>query len=112
MSKIRVAVLRGGPSSEYDVSLLTGNTILKNLPQHYYPIDVLISRDGVWHVDGLPREPHSVLTHADVVVNALHGEYGGYRSFHVGGDLSVIYEEINDDMVQFILIGTHPELYG
>ncbi|HEY4511636.1 MAG TPA: D-alanine--D-alanine ligase [Candidatus Paceibacterota bacterium] len=76
MSKIRVAVLRGGPSSEYDVSLLTGNTILKNLSEQYHPIDVLISRDGVWHVDGLPREPHSVLSHSDVVVNALHGEYG------------------------------------
>ena len=44
--------------------------------------------------------------------HALHGEYNGYRSFHVGGNLSVIYEEIGNDTVQFILIGTHPELYG
>ena len=56
-SKIRVAVLRGGPSSEYDVSLQTGDTVLKNLPEKYQGIDVLIDKHGVWHVAGLPKSP-------------------------------------------------------
>ncbi len=43
--------------------------------------------------------------------HALHGEYGGYRSFNVGGDLRVIYEEIDRSTAHFILIGTHAELY-
>ncbi|OHA02395.1 MAG: hypothetical protein A3J58_01555 [Candidatus Sungbacteria bacterium RIFCSPHIGHO2_02_FULL_52_23] len=41
----------------------------------------------------------------------LHGEYAGCRSFRIGGDLSVIYKETEDSIAQFVLIGTHAELY-
>ncbi|MEK7558464.1 MAG: type II toxin-antitoxin system mRNA interferase toxin, RelE/StbE family [Patescibacteria group bacterium] len=44
--------------------------------------------------------------------HVLHGKYAGYRSFSVGGDLSVIYKEEAKDLVTFIVIGTHHELYG
>lgn len=43
--------------------------------------------------------------------HALHGEYRGYRSINVGGDLRVIYEEIDSYTIQFILIDTHSNLY-
>ncbi len=77
MSKIRVAVLRGGPSSEYEVSLKTGDSVLKNLsPEKYLAQDILIDKTGVWHVRGIPVEPHGVIRQSDVVVNALHGEWG------------------------------------
>ncbi len=81
MSKINVAVVRGGPSSEYDVSLKTGSTILRHLgnspiSEKYQPIDILISRDGVWHRDGYERLPERALAGADVVFNALHGQFG------------------------------------
>lgn len=76
MVKTHVAVLRGGPSKEYDVSLQTGGNILKHLPEKYHVYDVLISREGVWHLNGIEREPHRILRHIDVVVNAMHGEYG------------------------------------
>ena len=78
-SKIRVAVLRGGPSEEYDVSLKTGAhvlSLLREMPEKYDPIDIFISRDGEWHSSGLVEEPHHALRHADMVWNALHGEYG------------------------------------
>jgi addiction module RelE/StbE family toxin len=42
----------------------------------------------------------------------LHGEYAGYRSIDVTGDYHALYEPITDDLAHFILIGTHPELYG
>lgn len=76
--KIRVAVLRGGPSSEYEVSLNTGRHILSLLQDHprYEPIDIFISKDGEWHKSGIVHEPHRALAHTDVVWNALHGEYG------------------------------------
>ncbi len=74
--KIRVAVLRGGPSSEYEVSLKTGETVLKNLPQKYEGIDVFISRDGVWHVHGIEKKPADALKHVDVAFVALHGQFG------------------------------------
>ena len=74
--KIRVGVLRGGPSPEYEVSLNTGKTILANLPEEYEPLDVFISRDGAWHTAGLEKSPYQILKTIDVTVNALHGAYG------------------------------------
>ncbi|MDO8594406.1 MAG: ATP-grasp domain-containing protein [bacterium] len=74
--KVRVAILRGGPSSEYEVSLKTGATVLANLPQEYHPLDVFIDVEGNWHLSGRREEPHKILNKVDVVWNALHGEYG------------------------------------
>jgi D-alanine-D-alanine ligase len=76
MSNIRVGVLRGGPSDEYDISLKSGGTILKHMPEAYEPHDIYISRDGTWHRDGLPRDPTRALQGIDVAVNALRGRYG------------------------------------
>ncbi len=74
--RIKVAVLRGGPSSEYEVSLKSGSSVLKNLPEEYEPHDVFIDKAGVWHYAGLPIEPVDVSNYFDVAFNALHGEYG------------------------------------
>ena len=78
-SKIKVAVLRGGPSSGYESSLKTGGHILsalRDMSEVYEPVDILISKDGEWHRGGLAYEPHRALEHSDVVWNALHGSYG------------------------------------
>ena len=50
----------------------------------------------------------------DPVLNnhPLHGEYAGWRSIHIGGDLSVIYRLVDADTAHFLAIGTHSELYG
>lgn len=74
--KIKVGVLRGGPSSEYDVSLKSGSTVLKSLPEKYLGIDIFISKDGEWHRDGMVKSPEGALRHLDIVWNALHGQYG------------------------------------
>lgn len=67
MSKIRVGVLRGGPSAEHEISLLTGANVLENLPKEKYQgFDILINKEGKW-----PNFPR-----VDVIFNALHGEYG------------------------------------
>jgi len=50
--------------------------------------------------------------HSSLNNHALHGEYRGCRSINVGGDLRVIYEEINPDLAHFILIDTHSNLYS
>lgn len=77
MARIRVGVLRGGPSSEYEVSLKTGGTVLKHMPEEKYePYDIFISKAGVWHMGGVEIEPASLPRRVDVVFNALHGEYG------------------------------------
>lgn len=74
--KTRVAVLRGGPSSEYEVSLKTGETVLKNLPSKYEGIDIFISKDGRWHLHGIEKKPADALKHVDVAFVALHGQFG------------------------------------
>ncbi|MEK7162336.1 MAG: ATP-grasp domain-containing protein, partial [Patescibacteria group bacterium] len=77
--KIRVAVLRGGPSHEYDISLKTGRHVLSLLQDNsevYEPRDVFISRSGEWFTHGVMRKPEDALLGTDVVWNALHGTYG------------------------------------
>ncbi|MFA6338849.1 MAG: D-alanine--D-alanine ligase [Candidatus Paceibacterota bacterium] len=76
MSKLRVGVLRGGPSDEYDVSLKTGANILKHLALKYRVYDIYVDKKGVWHHEGLPISPDMLFKRVDVVVNALHGFYG------------------------------------
>jgi len=76
--KIRVGVLRGGPSSEYEVSLKTGANIIKKLheSEKFQPIDILISKGGKWHIHGVESTPEKILKKVDVIFNGLHGEYG------------------------------------
>ncbi|MDO8492276.1 MAG: D-alanine--D-alanine ligase [bacterium] len=77
MLRTRVGVLRGGPSSEFDVSLATGKTVLDNLPEDLYqPIDIFIDQKGEWHRRGIPVTPERAVMDIDVIFNALHGQYG------------------------------------
>ncbi|OGZ04762.1 MAG: hypothetical protein A2648_02890 [Candidatus Lloydbacteria bacterium RIFCSPHIGHO2_01_FULL_41_20] len=74
---IRVGVLRGGTSDEFEISIKTGGNILKSLSKDKYKgIDILITRDGQWHMGGVPKNPEEIALHIDVAFNALHGEYG------------------------------------
>ena len=73
----RVAVLRGGPSTEYEVSLRTGSEVLGALRVLNYPHkDVVITKKGEWLESGIVRSPEKVLGAVDVVFIALHGQYG------------------------------------
>ena len=73
----RVAVLRGGPSEEYGVSMTTGAGVLDALKDtDFYTKDVVISKSGDWMVEGYKRLPADVLQSVDVVFVALHGAYG------------------------------------
>jgi D-alanine-D-alanine ligase len=77
MNRIKVGVMRGGPSSEYEVSLNTGASVLKHLPaDKYLARDILIDKNGAWHLDGLPTDVATIANSVDVVFNALHGEFG------------------------------------
>ena len=77
MSKIKVGVLRGGMSDEYEVSLRTGEEVLLGFPEDKYETsDILITKDGVWHMNGFPTTPEKTSRFIDVYFNALHGKYG------------------------------------
>src|SRR5581483_12406829 len=75
-SPLRVAVLRGGPSPEYEPSLRTGAYFLKHLAPRHIPQDVFISKAGDWHIGGIPTTPERMFAHTHAVINALHGSYG------------------------------------
>lgn len=68
----RVAVLKGGPSSEHDVSLKSARNVSRKLDRDFFePTEVFIGKDGAWEI---PLERLQDLS--DVVFIALHGTYG------------------------------------
>ncbi len=81
MALIRVGILRGGVSKEYEMSLRVGQHILnllakEPLSKKYKGVDVLIDRTGEWHIDGIPQSPEVALRKVDVVFSTLRGEFG------------------------------------
>ncbi len=77
MQKIRVGVLRGGISPEYEMSLKTGEAVLNSLNYDKYETkDIFVDKEGLWHVGGFPVKLERVSREIDVVLNALHGQYG------------------------------------
>lgn len=77
MKCTQVAVLRGGPSSEYDVSLKTGAGVIAALMDSPVCIrDIIITKAGEWMIGGFVKSPKEALTGIDVAFIALHGAYG------------------------------------
>lgn len=82
MIRKKVGVLRGGTSSEYEVSLKTGQSVIdslnntSHLANKYEVIDIFINKDGVWHYLGVPISPEKVFKKVDIIFNGLHGSYG------------------------------------
>lgn len=77
MTKIRTAILRGGFGDEYTVSLATGAAVLEAIDRELFdPIDVVITKNGEWLIDGVVRYPENFLPVVDVVFLGLHGTYG------------------------------------
>lgn len=77
MQKTRVAVLRGGPSEEFDVSLKTGESVLRAINRdRYEPIDIVITKGGEWLLRGMVRDPRDIFNQVDLVFVALHGAFG------------------------------------
>lgn len=79
MRNIRVGVVRGGPSEEHDVSMLTGAAVLEALSDdsdQFEPVDIVVTRSGSWLYNGREWFPERVLGLVDVVFIALHGAYG------------------------------------
>lgn len=74
---IRVGVLRGGTSSQYNESIANGAYVLRNLPRdRYEPVDLFIDEEGVWHHGGKPVNYEQLRHRVDVIWNALYGYYG------------------------------------
>lgn len=80
-SKIRVAVLCGGSSSERDISIRTGYQVANALPADRYAVSVVfIDESNSWFFESETGrhsiEPKHLLQKTDVVFIALHGKFG------------------------------------
>lgn len=96
MSKTKIGVIFGGMSTEHDVSIVSGTSVIQNLDREKYDIyPIYISRDGDWfkyvkrieeieilHIAEKPQEleyiknPLEYLKQIDVIFPVLHGLYG------------------------------------
>lgn len=100
--KLNLVVLMGGPSSEHEISLKTGKTIIRNLnPEKYNLKPVTVTKEGTWLLPkefsylvptskiGSPERGSPVALpektalscisedeKTDMVFIAMHGEYG------------------------------------
>jgi D-alanine-D-alanine ligase len=88
-ARVRVAVLLGGRSSEHEISITSGRSVLAALdPARYDAVTVEIGRDGRWElgtgaasvVETLPVPVAggvpATLADVDVVLPILHGPFG------------------------------------
>jgi len=88
VSRLKVAILAGGRSSEHEISLASARSVLESLdPESYEVVTVAIGRDGRWELgsgDGSVAETLPVpaanapatLGAVDVVLPILHGPFG------------------------------------
>jgi len=81
--KQHIAVLKGGPSLEHDVSMRSGQGVEEALDRQVYAVTpVVISREGLWSFDGSPPMPLAAAAGQfeargiDVAFLALHGTFG------------------------------------
>jgi len=69
----RVGVLRGGIGKNYTSSLQKGGEmivyIFKNLEGKYKVSDILIDKEGYWHINGRPVIPADLIHKVDIVWN-------------------------------------------
>ena len=96
MEKIKLAVIFGGQSTEHDVSIVSGTSVIKNLNKEEYDIlPIYISEEGDWFlykkevkdievltvgekINELEKieNPINILKDTNVVFPVLHGLYG------------------------------------
>src|SRR3989344_1177275 len=77
MTRTSVGILRGGTSSEYNLSLKSGAAMMAALPEDRFDTrDIFIDKRGYWHMRGQPVDAARALSQIDVVLNALHGGVG------------------------------------
>jgi len=68
--------MRGGEGRYYASSLQKGGEIIsllfENLADKYKVADILVDKEGTWHLNGLPIKPSELAHKVDVVWNTAH----------------------------------------
>lgn len=78
-SKKRVGILRGGVGKHYTHSLQKGGEIIsyisEKLSDKYKVIDILVDKDYIWHLGGVPINTSDLVNKIDVVWNTTHPSF-------------------------------------
>ncbi|RME44165.1 MAG: hypothetical protein D6795_18355, partial [Deltaproteobacteria bacterium] len=90
MSKIRVGVLMGGNSPEHEISLVTGQAVIREIDrERYEPFPLVLGRDTTpAQIESLLRRAVATPPGIDVVFIAMHGHPGE------DGTVQAICEEV------------------
>ncbi len=77
MKKLKVGILVGGPSTEYEVSLNSGKNVLKAINRKKFsPALVLLSKKLELKVNNRPEKFPEALKKFDIIFIAMHGQFG------------------------------------
>ncbi len=111
MEKRRVGILRGGTGENYDSSLLEGGNLIAhifdNLNDKWKPVDILVDKQGVWHVNGIPIMPADLMYKVDIVWNTSEPNFSqvikSLKLPHVGvSSISAILANNQDSLREHI----------
>ena len=80
----------------------------RNFKKQYQKNSQKIKQRFKERINIFSKDPFDPLLHN----HALAGHLEGYRSIDITGDVRAIYKVLDEDTVEFALIGTHHELYG
>jgi D-alanine-D-alanine ligase len=109
----RVGVLRGGAGKHYASSLQKGGEVIscifENLGDKYKTFDILVDKDYVWHLNGLPINPGDLSSKVDIVWNTSHPSFSnileslsiphvgtGYFSFALQGSKDLLRDHVKE----------------
>jgi len=107
-TKKRIGILRGGAGEHYTSSLEKGGEIIshifENLADKYKPIDILIDKNGIWHLGGLPISPVDLIHKVDMVWNTGHPSFSNILDNlsipNIGNNSFYFFLENNKDFLR------------
>lgn len=69
----RIGILRGGHGAHYGSSIRSGADIISHIQEKlsdkYKVLDILIDKEGVWHLNGVPISPDDLISKIDLAWN-------------------------------------------
>ena len=80
----------------------------KNFDKQYSKLRVSEKEQFKERKDIFLKEEFSPILHN----HSLKGKYKGYRSINISGDLRAVYKYLKQDMIIFVSIDTHSNLYS
>lgn len=86
----RIGVIRGGRGGYYNESLASGKNILDAISvSGHAKADILVDKNGDWHLNGFLISPMDLEREVDVIFNALH------KSYHHSDNTLSVLERLN-----------------